>query len=76
MKRKNKKIIVLFLIVAVAIISFVFVYAFNAYKKASVATGKLPYICDSAVANCAHVTTTPGSASIPKGVCIPGGKCT
>lgn len=66
----NKYILVFFVLFATAV-SFFFFCMSHSMQKETASSNKPKYICDTAIADCSK--DTPG---VPKGVCIPGGKCT
>lgn len=59
------------LILIGAIVSFFFFASFHSARKETASANKSKYLCDSAVADCSKNIPV-----IPKGVCVPGGKCT
>lgn len=54
------------------IIAFALFSKLNSLEKENTRISKPNYLCDTTISDCA--TKIP--SSIPKGVCIPGGKCT
>jgi len=72
MKNKIRKTAVLLLIFVMTIVTFIFINSLFLQKKKLTTSNKPKYLCENSLANCSQVNP-PG---VPKGVCIPGEKCT
>jgi len=67
----NEKTRLILLITILAVVSFVLLRIFTSQTK-TVITNKPKYLCDSRLADCSKQFPS----GIPRGVCLPGGKCT
>jgi hypothetical protein len=65
------KYALLFFVLFVVAVSFFFFHPLHTTQKKTASNNKPKYLCDTAVADCSK-----SNSGVPKGVCIPGGKCT